>query len=65
MAPSRGLRVLCGAFGDNLLELLAAQQVLRDALALLKLGQDDGDVSVGGGLPKKGRTGHHGKYSLD
>lgn len=54
-APSRGLRLLCGAFGDDLLEVLAAQQVLRDALALLKLGQDDGDVSVGGGLPEGGR----------
>lgn len=54
-APLRGLRRLCAALGDDLLVVLAAQQVLRDALALLKLGQDDGDVSVGGRLPEDER----------
>lgn len=55
VAPSRGLRLLGGASGDDLLKVLAAQQVLRDALALLKLGQDDGDVAVGGRLPEERR----------
>lgn len=50
LASSRGLRMLGGTCGDDLLELVSAQQVRRDALALLKLGQDDGDVSVSGGL---------------
>lgn len=37
-------------FGDEALELLFAQKVLRYALALFKLWQDDGDVPVSGWL---------------
>lgn len=61
---SRGLRLLRGTFADDLLKLLVAQQVLRDALALLELGQDDGDVSVGGRLAEAGTKMALGRFVL-
>ena len=47
---------LAGSFGDHALVLLSGQEALCDALALLELRQDDGDVSLCGGLLQQMQT---------
>lgn len=47
---SRGLQLANSTFGDNALELLSAQKILCYALALLKLWQDDSNISFSGWL---------------
>ena len=47
---SRGLRLCNSTFGENFFKLLSAQKILCYALALLKLWQDDSNVSLSGWL---------------
>lgn len=49
-APSRGVWLANSTFGEYAFELLSAQKILCYALALLKLRQDDSDVSLSGWL---------------